>query len=124
MALVQQIHGTLSNTVLMFLFICGVWAVFTAFRGGMNSSLAGALVLAEGLLVFQVLLGLLDLVMGGRTVRMGLHILYGITIVLTLPALYTYTKDRSATQQSLWFGGGALFIVGLALRGITTGRGG
>ncbi len=122
--LLNQLHAMLANTVILFMLVCGLWSIFSAFRGGINGNLAGALAIGEGLIIFQVLLGVISFVLGHRPVQQGLHILYGLSIVLTLPGIYSFTRGRSASSQALWFGGGALFIVGLALRGITTGRGG
>ena len=119
--MVAQFHNTLATTLLLFMLICGLWGVFGAVRGGFSPSLAGALVLGEGLIVVQGLLGVLSYLTGARPVQM-LHILYGLAAAITLPGIYTYARDKTARQQALLFGLGALFIVGLALRGMTTGR--
>jgi hypothetical protein len=120
---IVQLHATLANTVILFMIACGAWGIFSAFRGGMNGSLAGALVIGEGLILFQALLGIIGYLVGNRPAQGGLHILYGICVAITLPGLYGYTRGRSPVFQALWFGGGALFIAGLAARGITTGGG-
>lgn len=121
--LINQLHAGLANTVILFLLVCGLWGFVSAFRGGMNGSLAGALVIGEGLILVQGLLGAVSYLLGYRAAQGGLHILYGLTIAITLPGIYGFTRDRSPESQALWFGGGALFVVGLALRGITTGHG-
>lgn len=120
---INQLHAALANTVILFMIACGAWGFFSAFRDGMNGSLAGALVIGEGLILVQGLLGVVSLVLGYRPVQGGLHFLYGVTMAISLPGIYTFTRDRSAHTQSIWFGAGALFIAGLAIRGITTGRG-
>jgi hypothetical protein len=121
---IANLHATLANTVILFMIACGIWGIFSAFRGGMNGNLAGALVIGEGLIIVQALLGVISYLLGHRPAQNGLHFLYGICIAITLPGLYGYTRGRSATFQALWFGGGALFIAGLAARGIQTGGGG
>ncbi len=121
---VTQLHAALANTVILFMVACGLWGFFGAFRGGMGGSYAGALVIGEGLIVAQGLLGGVSYALGARPIQSNLHILYGLTTALTLPGIYSFTRTRAPESQSLWFGGGALFIVGLALRGITTGQGG
>ena len=120
---VVQLHATLANTVILYMVACGVWGAFSAFRGGMNGSLAGALVIGEGLILVQALLGIIGYLGGNRPSQGGLHILYGICVAISLPGVYAYTRGRSPVTQALWFGGGALFIAGLAARGITTGGG-
>ncbi len=124
MVLINQLHAGLANTVILFLTVCGLWSFVSAFRGGIGGSLAGALVLGEGLILVQGLLGVVSLALGYRPAQGGLHVLYGLTTAITLPGVYSFTRGHPAESQALWFGGGALFIVGLALRGITTGRGG
>jgi hypothetical protein len=121
--LVNQLHAALANTVILFMVACGLWGLLATFRGGMNGSLAGALVIGEGLILAQGLLGGVSFLLGYRPVQEGLHFLYGVSMAISLPGIYTFTRDRSSQTQSLWFGAGALFIAGLAIRGITTGRG-
>lgn len=121
MVVVNQLHGSLANTMILFMLACGVWGLFSAFRGGLNGSLAGALVIGEGLILAQATLGIISVVAGSRPTQGGLHYLYGVSAALTLPGIYSFTRGRSPSMQALWFGGGAFFIVGLALRGLTTG---
>lgn len=121
--LINQLHASLANTMILFMLACGVWGLFGALRGGLGGSLAGALVIGEGLILAQSLLGVISFFLGNRPAQGGLHYLYGVSAALTLPGIYSYTRNRPPTMQALWFGGGALFIVGLALRGRTTGGG-
>jgi hypothetical protein len=108
--------------MILFMVVCGLWGLVSAFGGGVSGSYAGALVLGEGLILAQGVLGILAYLTGLRPAQ-GLHFLYGVTAALTLPGIYSYVRNRPNQVQALWFGGGALFIVGLAIRGILTGRG-
>lgn len=122
---VTQLHAALANTIILFMSVCGLWGLFSAFRGGLNGSLSGALVIGEGLILGQALLGIISFFLGAANRPAdNLHYLYGISIIITLPGIYSFTRGRPPAVQALWFGGGAFFIAGLALRGITTGRGG
>jgi heme A synthase len=120
---VNQLHAALSTTVFYYMLACGLWGIFSAFRGGLSGSLAGALVIGEGVIIVQGLLGGLSYLLGSRAAEGGLHYLYGLSALITLPGLYGYTRGRPPATQALWFGGGALFIAGLAIRGMTTGGG-
>lgn len=120
---INQLHATLSTTILYYMLACGLWGIFSAFRGGLGGSLSGALVIGQGLIVVQGLLGGLSYLLSYRAAEGGLHYLYGVSALVTLPGIYGYTRGRSPETQALWFGGGALFIVGLAIRGMTTGGG-
>jgi hypothetical protein len=116
---VTLLHNQLATTMLYFMFVCGVWAVIGSFRGGISGSLAGALVLGEGLILLQGVLGIILYLTGHRPAQ-GLHFLYGVAAAVTLPGIYSYVKGRSSRAQALSLGLGALFIVGLAIRGIVT----
>ena len=120
MVLVSQLHDNLANTMWMFMLACGIWGVFSALRGGFSASLAGALVIGEGLIIVQGILGGVSYLTGARPGQ-SLHFLYGLAAAITLPGIYTYARNRPAKQQAMLFGLGALFVFGLAIRGITTG---
>jgi hypothetical protein len=53
----------------------------------------------------------------------ALHFLYGIVAVLTLPAAYFLSAGGTERHDSLVFGLATLFMIGVAIRGITTGGG-
>ncbi len=117
-----QFHSSLANTMILFMGACGVWALFSFLRGGLSGSLLGALVIGEGLILFQGLLGIILLISGARAAN-GLHWLYGASAAVTLPGIYyIYARNKPERLQALALAAGALFIVGLAIRGITTGR--
>lgn len=119
--MIQQLHNSLALSMLYFMFICGVWGVISALGQGLSPSLSGALVIGEVLIVVQGLLGAISYAAGSRPGQ-AVHVLYGLTAVITLPAIYSYARGRSAKQQALFLGIGALFIFGLAIRGMATGR--
>lgn len=119
--LIQQLHNSLAMSMLYFMLVCGIWGVGSAIGRGLSPSLSGALVIGEALIVVQGALGALSYAAGSRPGQ-ALHVLYGLAAAITLPAIYTYARGRSAKQQALFYGFGALFIFGLAIRGITTGR--
>src|SRR3954467_9258658 len=104
MVLVNQLHAALANTVILFMVVCGLWGFLAAFRGGMNGSLAGALVIGEGLILAQGPLGGVSCLLGYRPAREGLHFLYGVTMAISLPGIYSFTRDRPAATQALWYG--------------------
>lgn len=121
--LLSQLHNSLANTMILFMLVCGVWGIFGALRGGVGGSFSGALVIGEGLILVQGLLGLLAYAGGGQPSRGLVHNLYGITAAMTLPAIYLILgRGKSERAQALLLGLGALFIVGLAIRGISTGQ--
>ncbi len=119
--LIVQLHNSLAMTIIYFMLVCALWGIVSSFGGGLSGSFSGALVIGEGLILVQGLLGAVTYLTGYRPAQ-SLHFLYGLSAAITLPGIYAYARNRSARQQAVLFGLGALFIVGLAIRGITTGR--
>lgn len=120
---VTQLHNSLATSLILFMLVCGVWGFVSAFRGGLSGSFVGALFIGEGLILVQGLLGATSYLLGYKPAQ-GLHFLYGLAAAITFPGIYSFARSRSSESQALWYGAGALFIVGLAIRGIVTGRGG
>lgn len=109
-------------TVMLFMAAVGVWGVFAYLRGqSVSGSYAGALAIGEVLVLVQVAAGVLVLGEGARPPS-ATHYLYGITAVLVLPFAWSYFRERNQRQALLIYSLVALFIFGLAVRGMTTGR--
>ena len=114
-------HDRLSITVMLFMAAIGVWGLLLYVRGnGVTGSFAGALVIGELLVIVQVVAGVL-LFAGGARPPTATHYLYGITAILVLPFAWSYFKDRSQRQALMIYSLLALFIFGLAVRGMVTG---
>jgi heme A synthase len=117
------IHQNLAISVVLYLAAIAIWGLFQFLRGGNPSgSYLGALILAEGLILVQGLVGMV-LVAQGHRPKEGLHLLYGIASALALPGVYFSPWVARGTQRrdSLVLGLTALFMIGLAVRGIVTG---
>jgi hypothetical protein len=116
------LHDRLSTTVMLYMAALGIWGLVAYARGGAASgSIGGALVIAEVLIVVQVAAGVL-LVAGSLRPPTATHYLYGITAVLVLPFAWSYLRARDQRQALLLYSLIALFIFGLAVRGVMTGR--
>lgn len=115
-----QMHHTLSVMALIYALAVGLWGVFNAFRrmppdGNYN----GALAIAVGLFVLEGVVGVILVLLGLRPARI-IHFLYGVTIVLTIPAIFTFSRGRNTSRESLFYGIGMLFIAGLIDRATET----
>lgn len=122
MELFSLIHNRLSITVMLFMAAVGAWGIFAYLRGHSNSgSYAGALAIGEALVLVQVAAGAIILAAGARPPS-PTHFLYGITAVLVLPFAWSYLRTRNPRQALLIYSLIALFIFGLAVRGMITGR--
>ena len=99
----------------------GIWGLLSFMRGeSLGGSLSGALVFGLVLIVAQGLFGAILYVDGFRP-STSVHLVYGVTAVVVLPFVWSYVKDRHPRQALLFYSLVALFIAGLAIRGMTTG---
>lgn len=117
------IHDRLSLSVMIFWAAVGLWGVFAFVRGGgLSGSIAGALAIGQALVVVQVLAGVVLVALGGRPPETT-HYLYGVTGILVLPFAWSFLRERDQRQALIVYSLLALFIAGLAFRGMTTGQG-
>jgi len=121
MDLIFLLHDRLATTVILFFAVAGLWGLFEFARGGaLSGSIAGILIIGQALVMVQGLLGVALYIAGYRPATI-VHILYGVTAAIVLPFLWSYVRDRAPRQGLLLYSLVALFIVGLAIRGMTTG---
>lgn len=122
MELFSLLHDRLSVTMMLFMAAVGAWGIVAYLRGqSVSGSYAGALAIGEALVIVQVTAGALMLAVGARPPS-ATHYLYGITAVLVLPFAWSYLRARDKRQALLIYSLVALFIFGLAVRGMITGR--
>ncbi|MGI8824789.1 MAG: hypothetical protein ACR2JC_03935 [Chloroflexota bacterium] len=118
---IANFHRTWSPVVLIYAVLMALWGLFLFFRKiEPTGSYLGALVIAEGVVIVQGLLGIVLLIQGHRPAD-KLHYLYGLVALLALPAGYLYTKNGTVKGASLILGLASIFLVGVAVRAITTG---
>lgn len=122
MELFAVLHDRLSITVMLYMAAIGAWGILAYVRGqSISGSYAGALAIGEALVLAQVGAGAVMLAIGARPPTTT-HYLYGLTAVLVLPFAWSYLRARNQRQALLIYSLVALFIFGLAVRGIITGR--
>ena len=120
MDIIADMHATLAQTVMYFFFILGVWGIIEYIRGGeLGGSIGGAFVIGQVLVSVQVLLGVVILAGGFRV--QSVHFLYGITAIISLPFAWSYMRTRHPRQALMIYSLVALWIFGLAIRGMITG---
>jgi hypothetical protein len=121
MSVVELFHDRLATTIILFFVVAGVWGLFEYARGGqLGGNIAGALIIGQVLVVIQGALGMVLFLWGDRPDDM-VHLLYGFTAALVLPFAWSYMRDRAPRQGLLIYSLIALFVVGLAIRGMGTG---
>ena len=111
------LHDQLSNAVILFALVLGIWGLFKYFRGdGVDGSYLGAVVIGELLIIVQIALGFLLYAGGARPDRSLMHILYGVAAVISFPAVYAYTQGDQSRRAMLIWGVVGLFVFGCAMR--------
>ena len=115
-------HDRLATTMMLFMAVLGLWGVLSYVRGGtLSGNIAGTFLIGQGLIALQVLAGA-ALYIGGDRPSNSIHLLYGVTAILVLPFAWSYLRDRNQRQALMIYSLLALFIVGLAIRGMSTGN--
>jgi hypothetical protein len=120
-----QIHISLATAVMLFNVVLGVWGFIKFFRGdGMDGNYFGAVALSPVIGLVQMIVGLVLVSMGlGVNVRF-VHYLYGALVIITVPAVFAYTRGRDDRGAVLIYAAFLLLIAGFGLRAYTTGYGG
>jgi hypothetical protein len=114
------LHKQLATVLVLYFTAVGLWGLGLGVRDtGPTAGFRGAMAIAMVAAVAQGVLGLLTLVFV-RPPSEGLHVLYGLALVLAMPLASTLVHDRTPRGQSVALGLASLFAAGLAVRGITT----
>lgn len=123
--IVVLLHQGFARVVLIYSLILALWGLFLYVRGnGPSGSYLGALIIDEGVILLESLIGI---VLYGQGYRPGqlLHLLYGLADFLTIPTAYLWGGARtgapSTRRDSLVFGLACLLLFGLSIRSVMTG---
>jgi heme A synthase len=120
-SVILDFHTSFSRVVVIYSGVIGAWGLFLFLRSANPSpGYLGALVIAEGVAVLQGIVGLVTRTQTSGP-HDGLHYLYGVILVLTLPTAYFLSGGGTQRRDSLIFGLAGLFMLGIGIRGITTG---
>jgi hypothetical protein len=121
MSVVELFHDRLATTVILYFVVAGLWGLLEFARGGqLGGTIGGILIVGQVLIVVQGALGMVLFIFHNRPEDI-VHLLYGFTAVLVLPFVWSYVRDKAPRQGLLLYSLVSLFIVGLAIRGMTTG---
>lgn len=117
-----DVHTRLANTALFFTIIMALWGIWRYFRRqGVDGSYWGALVIAEILYLVQAVIGV-SLWLSGNRPGQIIHLLYGLVSILVVPGVFVYTKGDEQRRAMLIYGISFLFMIGIILRALMTGR--
>jgi len=123
MSFLLTIHARLLFTILLFFGALAIWGFVGFLRGqAISGGYRGALAIGELLLIAQFLIGVTLLLGGRHAAREGIHILYAVVAIITLPGTFAYTRGRDTRYEQLIYAVVCLFLCGIALRALETGR--
>jgi hypothetical protein len=117
----SEIHARLATSLFLFMLLACVWSLVTALRRqGVGPNLWGIYAVGEILALAQFALGLW-LLLGGLRPDRWVHLLYGVSAVLALPAYYAISRGRDDRTASFVYAGLCLFLAFIAYRAMITG---
>jgi hypothetical protein len=111
--------------MVVFAAIAGVWGVVDYFRHrDVSPNYWGVIVVGNLAALAQGAIGALLALQGrGETLpRAWVHILYGIVLILWIPLIQFFNRNRAGRYETLMCGLVSLFEAGIALRAMTTAR--
>jgi len=117
------IHAGLANSITYYFFAMGIWALLRYVRKeGLDSSYWGALAIGAILPVVQGLIGAYQWITFGIPPARGwFHVLYGFVAIISIPAIYTYTKGQETRRELIVYAPAMIFAAFIAIRAIATG---
>ncbi len=116
-----QIHAMTARAVSIFSLLITLFAIFRLIRNApLGSDFWGAVVIGEGLIVIQSILGVILLIQGLMPARI-IHLLYGGLNLLAWPAAYSYTRGQDSRRETIIWALVSAFLFGLSLRAAGTG---
>jgi hypothetical protein len=123
MTFLLVIHARLLYTILLFFGALAIWGFVSYLRGrAISGSYRGALAIGELLMLAEFIIGLSLLIIGRQPAREAIHILYGVVAIIMLPGTFSYTRGRDSRWEQLTYAIVCLFLCGIALRALETGR--
>ena len=119
--MILDLHGTLARTCLFYVGAMGLWATWRGVRDrGLDGAVCGAVIIGEGLLVVQGLLGVWLQIAGGMALDRWVHGLYGLLVVLMWPFVLTYRSALSGRREAIAFAAATFFLWLLVRRAVET----
>ncbi|GAB4210553.1 MAG: hypothetical protein OHK0022_43740 [Roseiflexaceae bacterium] len=117
-------HSRLLFTLLLVLGGLTLWGGLRYLLGhGPSEVYRAVAAIGELLLISELLIGLGLWALGYQPARLAVHLIYALVAVLTLPGAALYLRGRDPRSAQLVYTLTCLFLCGIVLRALETGRG-
>lgn len=118
---VREVHQGVAFVVVLTNAAAGGWSLAAHYRPAARRRALWWVVIAAQVLVF-VQAGLGVAVQSVENLEpVDFHYLYGFTMIVVITMLYGY-RQQMEEQRFLLYGGGSLFLMGLAIRAMILGN--
>ena len=115
------VHGRVATAMVLFAAIAGVWGLVDYFRHRtVTPNYWGVIVVGNIAALIQAAIGMTLAIQGQPLARGWVHILYGIVLVLWIPLIHYFNRNRESRQELLICALVSLFEAGIAIRAMTT----
>jgi CDP-diglyceride synthetase len=119
--MIVEIHARLGNAAFFYAAILALWALWRIIRKqGVDSNFWGALVIAEGLILLQGILGVYLYFFSGLKLARQIHVLYGALSALVIPAAFGFTRGHQERRDMTIYTATMLCMALLAMRALQT----
>ncbi len=117
MEVLRIVHDRLEIAFMLFMIVIGVWGCGLFFSNRqIGGDFWGALVIGEGLVLVEAIVGIILYIAGYRPVRGWFHILYGVVALVSIPGAFAFTRGRDQRFEALIYGLLGFFLMGIAMR--------
>lgn len=118
----RELHVDWAWVVIFSNALAGVWSLAAHWVGALRLRALWWFVVVAQLTIFvQVAIGV-GMVAGQGMKAQQFHMFYGFVAIIAVALLYAYRNSMRA-QLYLLYGGGSLFLMGLAIRAVIVGTG-
>lgn len=123
MATFISLHRVLAQSVQLFMLAIAIIALYYALtKRELDGNFWGAVIIGEGLVIVQALMGLV-LLIGGMSPGRWIHLLYGAVSILAWPSIFAFTGGRTTRRDAFtWFIFSIFIFTMVTLRAGLTGR--
>jgi len=115
------VHARVATAMVLFAAIAGVWGLVDYFRHrSVTPAYWGVIAVGNLAALAQAAIGVTLALQGRPLTRGWVHILYGVVLVLWIPLIQFFNREREGRQELLMCALVSLFEAGIAIRAITT----